>query len=559
MNEELKIIISADTTSLDNGAKKAKDSVDNFGKTAEKVQKSTANAGFALSNLGRVASDLPFGFIAIQNNLSPLLESFQGLKKESGSTGGALKALGGSLLGAGGLGFAFAAIPAIITSVIQKYGSLGNALDAFTTKNQAAFDAQQTFNAELGKAQGGVGAEITNIDILVKRLTNLGEPYKKRQEAYELLKKIQPDILDGLSKENVLSGNATTLLLANATARKEMILLKAKESAISKVLDDTTSKLLDAENKKAANDKKMILLEAEKLDYQDQLNKGNKSAAEFVDNTARAIYKLYGQNEVLKLSIKELTGVNDDYSNQLSPIIDKIAEQNKKTLDIADANKKATATADEQARANAKSTEESLKKTKALKEEKLRTDELLTSLQKQGTLAPQANYERIMPTAGALAGEVKPFQGNLISEEMQNQINKTAEAEAAYKKYAETISGLVAPAIDSFFAGIESGKDAFTALGDSIKALVIDLVKAIIKATILNAITGAIGGGAGAGIFGTITKLLGGGLGGVAAPSFGGGVSAGGFSLNGQVTFIQRGGDLVGVLNNSNKMINRVG
>ncbi len=68
--------------------------------------KASNSAAFALNNLGRVAQDAPFGFIGIQNNLNPLLESFQRLKAESGSTGAALKALGSSLIGAGGIGLA---------------------------------------------------------------------------------------------------------------------------------------------------------------------------------------------------------------------------------------------------------------------------------------------------------------------------------------------------------------------------------------------------------------------------------------------------------------------
>lgn len=55
----------------------------------------------AIINLSRVAQDAPYGFIGIANNLNPLLESFQRLKATTGTTGGALKALGASLTGAG--------------------------------------------------------------------------------------------------------------------------------------------------------------------------------------------------------------------------------------------------------------------------------------------------------------------------------------------------------------------------------------------------------------------------------------------------------------------------
>jgi hypothetical protein len=83
-------------------------------KTGQTVAKGSNQAAFALTNLGRVAQDAPFGFIGIQNNLNPLLESFQRLKSESGSTGGALKALAGSLMGPAGLGLALSVGSALL-------------------------------------------------------------------------------------------------------------------------------------------------------------------------------------------------------------------------------------------------------------------------------------------------------------------------------------------------------------------------------------------------------------------------------------------------------------
>ena len=58
----------------------------------------------ALINLGRVAQDAPFGFIAIQNNIPPLIDSFQSLVKSTGSVTGALKSIGSAALGFGGIG-----------------------------------------------------------------------------------------------------------------------------------------------------------------------------------------------------------------------------------------------------------------------------------------------------------------------------------------------------------------------------------------------------------------------------------------------------------------------
>lgn len=96
--------------------------LNNLGVTAQrtatqlnKLPQAADQSSFALLSLGRVAQDAPYGFIGIANNLNPLLESFQRLKATTGTTGGALKALGSSLIGPAGLGFALSAVTALIS------------------------------------------------------------------------------------------------------------------------------------------------------------------------------------------------------------------------------------------------------------------------------------------------------------------------------------------------------------------------------------------------------------------------------------------------------------
>ena len=84
-------------TNLDNLAKSAKNSSNALSQGLAKAASATATSGkaivkgsdqaaFALTNLGRVAQDAPFGFVGIQNNLNPLLESFQRLKAKQAVT-----------------------------------------------------------------------------------------------------------------------------------------------------------------------------------------------------------------------------------------------------------------------------------------------------------------------------------------------------------------------------------------------------------------------------------------------------------------------------------------
>ena len=123
----IEIPIGAPLGQLDKDLKGASSKLNQFAAEASKTSavlggatvKGSNQAAFALTNLGRVAQDAPFGFIGIQNNLNPLLESFQQLKAQSGSTGGALKALGQSLIGPAGLGIALSLVTAAFTFYTQ--------------------------------------------------------------------------------------------------------------------------------------------------------------------------------------------------------------------------------------------------------------------------------------------------------------------------------------------------------------------------------------------------------------------------------------------------------
>lgn len=573
----LKSVGSSTLPKLGEDAAKAASGID-------KLSKPAGNAGYALSTMSGVVRDLPFGFIAIQNNLPLMVDSFSNLTKTSGGVGGALKGLGQAMIGPAGIGFAFGALTSIVTGLIQNYGSLGNAIDVIFAKNKQAAEATAAYNKELEKGQGTIGAELVTIDLLVKKLTDLKSPYEDRQAAYDQLKKIQPDILAGLTAENILSGDAITLLTKNAEAQKALILLKSKQNAINKVLDETQLSII--KNEKIVSDEKLKQIELDgkilKL-REDQKNvKGGvvlggsmTGATTGQDTRITEIDKLNGALEQSKKIQKEAQIETDKYQkiqNEwggiLDPVLTGISNINSATQksiqtskDDASAKLKQIQAAKDLATANkdVKLSVEQLAAAqiaKALKESQVK--QLVERNAMQGV--PQANFEKQAVQPLATAGAVTSFQGSPIAQGLLDEAAAAAAARTEYEKYAASVSTLVAPAIDQLFTAFEQGKNIFQALGDTIKSLVIDIVKAIIKATILKAITTAVSAGSGAGFFGGLFNALSGGLGGVAAPTFGGGGSlGGGLALNGQVVFVQRGTDLVGVLNKGNSQINRVG
>jgi hypothetical protein len=103
---------------LNNSIKTLNTTITTLGQEMNKVGRPASDATNALTNLSRVAQDAPYGFIGIANNLNPLLESFQRLQKESGSSANALKSMAAGLAGPAGIGLALG----VVSSLIVTYG-----------------------------------------------------------------------------------------------------------------------------------------------------------------------------------------------------------------------------------------------------------------------------------------------------------------------------------------------------------------------------------------------------------------------------------------------------
>ena len=161
-----------------------------------KLSVGSNSAAFALTNLGRVAQDAPFGFIGIQNNLNPLLESFQRLRSENTSLGATFKALGSSLIGPAGLGIALSLVTAAFTFYTQ-YAQKAKK----ETKELA--DANDSLASSVGK-------EIAKVTLLYDASQNLNIPLKERQKIVDELQKQYPQTFGNLSDEAILAGKAKT-------------------------------------------------------------------------------------------------------------------------------------------------------------------------------------------------------------------------------------------------------------------------------------------------------------------------------------------------------------
>lgn len=159
------------------------------------VAKASNTAGQSLVNLGRIVQDAPFGFVAIQNNINPLIESFGRLKAETGGSGAAFLALGKSLLGVGGIGLGVS----IVTSLLTKLSNDGffKAGESAKKADERAKEYAQTLN----NVFNSVGKEGAQTLSLIAILENENETRDRKLAVLKQLNEINPQVFKGIKLE----------------------------------------------------------------------------------------------------------------------------------------------------------------------------------------------------------------------------------------------------------------------------------------------------------------------------------------------------------------------
>lgn len=215
-------------------------------------------ASFALNNFSRVVQDAPFGFIGIQNNLNPLLESFQRLKAETGSASSAFKALASGLTGAGGIGLALSVVSSLYL-VYTEYSRKASKADEEKAKNtKSAKEALDEYiktlsvsNQALVKGQQDAQKEIITLNQLYFASRNLQLPLSERIKAAKALQEQYPQTFKNFTAEEIALGKASgaykqlaidILAVAKASARTDILVSNEKEiiqlSLKKKLLED---------------------------------------------------------------------------------------------------------------------------------------------------------------------------------------------------------------------------------------------------------------------------------------------------------------------------------
>ena len=557
-----------------------------------KLPQAVNQGASSLNALGQVARDAPFGFIAIQNNLPILFDQLSLLSQRSGGAVSALKSIGASLIGPAGVTFAIGAAISVITVLVQKYGSVGAALDALITKqskyseeileanksyekfNKEKRDSIEISSQEVASIQGS----IAKVSALASIVTDLTKSYNERNTALNDLKSIDKERFGNLDIEKTKLEDLTTAVDNYIVSIKQAAITKGFEGAIGETSVELAKQVKLLNTLKAdldlARKKPLKFIGKEDRIDTSEIDVANKAfvAQEVIVNALRGDIALY--NTEIDKSVKAQNSLQAPIDAANKALGDqKLAIENAKKLAIetkrlADERKKALEVQQEQIRVdNLYNAKKRIAEQAALNKTELDGLRAITEERRKGEresgivtpsqispIVPSFNNDKFLSTVRTTNNEL-------------DRLKKEADLTAAYN----LINGTFFSPIENLFSNfLETGKFAFKEFAQSILKAISQIVAKVIATGIVTLLASlfipgfaAAGGGVGASLLSGITGALGfgGGFGGAkgsAAPSFAG-ISGGGMQMAGAVNLTLRGSDLVGSINRTNATINRVG
>jgi len=333
MNEVLKIEVQAQVAQaqaalrqLQTSLKGTEQAAAGVTKQMPKLGQSTNGANVALVNFGRVVQDAPFGLIGIANNIDPLLTSLQNLQSQTKESGGAFKALRSALVGPAGIAIAVSAV----TSLLIVYGDeIRNALSGINKFEQALIDAGNKGAESFSLAKN----EISNL----VRIANDGNVSLARQrDAFEDANKKLSEYGLKIKDLQTFQKEGAQIGLLYAQVKQE----EAKASFLAAKAAESYVKQISIQQRAQAGD---ALGTFGEFGFLDKLKTIIGSAGN-AGTGALAFAKAYGntigkaaQEEnffnteleksnqtISKLieSIKNITGVTEDFGKKTKPVTD---------------------------------------------------------------------------------------------------------------------------------------------------------------------------------------------------------------------------------------------
>lgn len=641
-------------------------SVEKTSSTFGQSEGPTKGARTALTSLSLIAQDLPFGFIAIQNNLPAVIQSFGQLSSASGGLKAALGQIGSALVGPAGLFLAFSVVTAGITFAIQKYGSLSNAITAIVSDNEDLAKTIAKVNKEyesynnsldnlelsVRKSEAADAGKIETIKILTQTVTNLENSESKRSTALNNLKSIDKDYYGSFttSAEDSEKLRKATDLLTESIIRQAKI--KGLESRITAIttalldLEDAQTQIAPSFTKSANAVQKSIDKASQfgQLTIQDvgeainlknianQLLEGDAAIEKETNRLAKTKERLQTEldgiinigkdggdgkvKDILKLDTQEL-----DAAFNLKDIKSRVNEYGNILLNVNNTEKQRSNALKEliainPAFANTLSLNKSrLEQNKTAIEDNVRSLNVLIQQREFDKRATEINnqlfkeqekqreknilaeekefealvnlsmaYDKIGNSTDKVVKSNNDFLDQLaFGQEIISMLNKALNIEDIYAKALKNLVNfgdfqqkeidkivkdlrfLQEPLEGLFTTALEGGRENWKAFADDVIKQIKRVTAALLAKSLIKGLANLLSLGSGSLVSAGLSTISDEGIDAwrklfdpdPTRVNFGG--LEGGMQMRGQVVFVQRGSDLVGVLNRTNSTIGRIG
>lgn len=510
------------------------------------VAKPTSDATNALSNLSRVAQDAPYGFIGIANNLNPLLESFQRLKEQSGSSTTALKAMVAGLTGPAGIGLALGVVSSLAVTYSKEISEFFKGPEAELKKFREELNK---LNEDINKIVGGANANQAVALNLTSVIVGGNE-----QEASNALKILQETYSKSaeLKKAKIGQDQQYYINLVNLAANQEKAIGREK-------LNEQELNLLYTKREEILKKRNAALEKAEKLEGIIGFPKAARVSAEKM-----RIGLTYGPEleqldaDIVKARIKNIDLVRalsefetPDTKTKPSPIVNYAREENKAlTLELA----KMKALKDRMKEIGLEPIDTFKTKAETTAEEDKRKSYFDKQRKDLLELSNKSGF------GAKMEGIFKKDKSKQIEEDAEKK--RIEDLTKSYVNFADTISGSVTNSLMGMYEAIQAGQSPLEAIGDMFANIAKQIAAAVLQAVIFQALLEAFpalkgafaAAGALSSAFGAARNLAPTNLGQTKPSTFNANGMNNSVSSNGQ--FVLRGQDLVLAMQRSNSSLN---
>jgi hypothetical protein len=208
-----------------------------------------SNATFQLSQSLRELPAFAFsaqtGILALSNNLPMLVDSFNEVKKSTGSAGSALAVFGRSI-------FTFTNL---FTIALGLFTVFYKEIMQFVSGTKEAAKVNKTFAESMNEASASLATELVHLQNLYSVATDVTMSMRDRKAAVDELQRIYPNYLGNLKDEVILAGQAEKAYTALTDALINKAIFSAfeeQQKPIAERIASMTKVLKDLEKEKNA-------------------------------------------------------------------------------------------------------------------------------------------------------------------------------------------------------------------------------------------------------------------------------------------------------------------